>query len=113
MNKGKVELIRYIKEKDNQTFEYLVEQNNGKTSVEQKMKISSIDGLFDPRWVASIELEDFPAQETTTNAANKLADWLERLAGAIRTGDYMNIERPEFKDIDKTYQNPELIENNN
>ena len=105
MNKGKVELISYIKEKDNQTFEYLVEQNNGKTSVEQKMKISSVDGLFDPRWVASIEFDDFPAQETTTNAVNKLADWLERLAGAIRTGEYMNIERPGFNDIDDKLSN--------
>jgi len=101
MNKAKVELVSYIKENNNQTFEYMVEQNNGKTSVEQKMTIYSVDGLFDPKWVASIELDEFPAQETTTNAANKLADWLERLASAIRTGDYLDIKRPEFKEINE------------
>ena len=100
MNKGRVELTKYIKDKDGQAFEYMVEQNNGKTSVEQRMTIFSVDGLFDPRWCAQIETDDFPAQETPTNAANKLADWLERLASAIRAGDYIDIERAEFKDIE-------------
>ena len=99
MNKGKVELIKYNKDKDSQFFEYLVEQNNGNTRVEQSLIISSIDGLFDPKWIAEIKLDDFPPQKSPEEAAKKFADWLERLAGAIRTGKYQSFPRAEFKEV--------------
>lgn len=100
MNKGKVELTSFSKVKDAQYFEYLVEQNNGTTTVEQLLTISSVDGLFDHKWVAQIKLDDFPPQETPGGAANKLAEWLDRLAAAIRAGEYLSLPRVEFKELD-------------
>jgi len=101
MNKGKVELHKYTKGKDAQVFEYMIEQNNGSTSVDQLLTISSVDGLFNPKWVAKLALDDFPPQETPKNAALKMADWLERLAAAIRAGEYQSLPRAEFKDLDE------------
>ncbi len=98
MNKGKVELTRFTKA-DAYAFEYSVEQNNGKTSVEQTLTIRSSDGLFEPQWIAEITLNDFPPQQTPSDAADKLADWMERLAAAIRSGEYMPLQRAEFKDL--------------
>jgi len=100
MNKGKVELKEFTNSKDSQAFWYSVEHNNGATSVEQSLKISSIDGVFNPTWVASLALDDFPPQDTPLEAAHKMADWLERLASAIRVGDYLTVQRAEFKDIE-------------
>lgn len=99
MNEGKVELKEFSKGKDIQTFLYSIEHNNGETSVEQSLKISSVDGLFNPTWVANLALDDFPPQDTPLEAAHKMADWLERLAAAIRIGDYLTVQRSEFKDI--------------
>jgi len=101
MNKGKVELVRYQKNKDGQFFEYAVEQNNGTTSVEQDLTIKAVDGLRGCKWVASIAMDDFPPQESAHDAAHKLADWLERLASAIRIGEYAKINKAGFKDLDE------------
>lgn len=99
MNKGKVELTSFKKTNDAFVFEYSVEQNNGKTSVEQSLTIRSSDGLFQPDWIAEITLDDFPPQKAPHEAAIKLADWMERLAAAIRSGDYMPLQHAEFKDL--------------
>ena len=101
MNKGKVEIVKFSKSKDTQVFEYAVEHNNGSTSVEQVLTISSVDGLRDQTWKAEIKLDDFPPQKTPAEAANKLADWLERLAAAMRKGEYIDLQRAEFKDLDE------------
>ncbi len=99
MNKGKIELNSFSNENGVQTYEYSVEQNDGSTSVEQLLTISNVKGLFKPSWVAKIQLDDFPQMESPNDAANKLADWLERLSSAIRVGDYQSIPVAEFKDI--------------
>lgn len=101
MNKGKVELVRFESTKDNAFYEYTVEHNNGSTSVKQVLTINSVDGLFRSKWEAVIELDDFPPQETPEAAAHKLADWLERLASAIRIGEYSNTTKANFKDLDE------------
>lgn len=104
MNKGKVELSAYRKTKDASVFDYLVEHNNGSTSVDQLLTISSIDGLFDPKWVAKLALDEFPPQETPQKAAIKMAEWLERLAAAMRSGEYQSLPRAEFKELDERVQ---------
>ena len=101
MNKGKVELTKYTKGKDAQVFEYSIEHNNGSTSVEQLLTISSVDGLIHSDWVAEIVFDDFPPQKTPEDAALKMADWLERLAAAMRAGEYQSLPRAEFKDLDE------------
>ena len=68
--------------------EFSVEHNNGSTSVEQKMTIDGHTRFMHPEYTATIELDDFPTQKTPQAAADKLADWLERLAAAIRIGDF-------------------------
>lgn len=100
MNKGKVELKQYSNDENKVKFEYLVEQNNGNTSVDQIMTIRSEDGLFNHKWTADLNFNDFPPQETPQEAANKLADWMERLAASIRSGNYLNPVNSEFKDLD-------------
>jgi hypothetical protein len=101
MNRGKIELNKFVRSDttDPHIFEYSVEHNNGKTSVEQTLTIRSTAGLYQPAWIASVALDDFPPQHTPAEAAEKLADWLERLAGAIRTGDYQPFTTGSFKDI--------------
>jgi hypothetical protein len=101
MNKGKIELNKFERGTgtDRHVFEYLAEHNNGKTSVEQTLTITSADGLFEPTWIATVALDDFPPQKTPEDAANKLADWLERLASAIKTGEYQPFVNIQFKDI--------------
>jgi len=101
MNKGKVELKTFNNDSDTKTFQYLVEHNNGKTTVEQLLTISSESNLFNDKWNATIKLDDFPCQETPQLAAEKLADWLERLSQAIRSGEYHYFKQEEFKDIKK------------
>ena len=98
MNRGKVELTSFTKANGAYTFEYLVEQDNGVTTVHQVLTIRGIDGLSN--WIADIKLEGFQPQKTPADAAIKMADWLSRLAAAIRIGDYMELQRAEFKDLD-------------
>lgn len=98
-HKGKVELKCFSKQADTCEFVYSVEHNNGNTSVEQEMTIKSQDGLFEPVWSASIEMSDFPTQDTPEKAAHKLAEWMERLAAAIRVGEIQPFARAEFKEI--------------
>lgn len=100
MNKGKVELVKFDKSDDYSEFIYSIEQNNGKTSVEQKLTISSVNGLFKPKWTAHLELKDFPPQDTPESASLKMADWLERLAATMRKGSYLDLPHTEFRDLD-------------
>jgi hypothetical protein len=96
---GKVELVEFKKDNNgDMAFVYSVEHNNGDTSVEQKMTISSVEQLIKPEWVATIELNDMRSQHLPKDAALKLADWLERLAKAIRVGEYQDYPVAEFKD---------------
>ena len=105
MSRVKVELARFERGKGHESghiFEYSVEHDDGKTSVEQMLTIRSADGLFEPNWVASIALDDFPPQSSPQAAAEKLADWLERLSAAVRTGEYQTFSDSKFIDVDNT-----------
>lgn len=108
MNKGRALLTNYtFNPKEGTVYaEFDIEQNNGKTSVEQKMilECENIDALstqFNGQmWKAEILLDDFPPQKTPQAAAEKLADWLERLADGIRAGEYsLPTHSIEFKDM--------------
>lgn len=106
VNKGKVELVNFARSEESCEFRYSVEQNNGSTSVEQALRIVSSDGLFAPTWIADLTFSDFPPQQTPGAAAIKLADWMDRLASAIRSGEYLELPPSEFKDL-----TPEVREN--
>ena len=102
INKGKVELVGYNKSGNTDILQYVVEHNNGSTSLEQKMHIEGV-GCPIPvgaRYTARIDLSDFPPQDTPEAAAYKMAEWLERLASAIRIGDYAGVPIAAFKDLD-------------
>ena len=88
MDKVKVELINYKKDGTQMVYDYSVEHNNGQTSLEQTLSIKSVPGLFVDSWVASVEMGDFPSQNSPLEAALKLTDWLERLSIAIKNGTY-------------------------
>jgi len=100
-NKGKVSLEKFVRGQNGSphVFEYSVEHNNGSTSVEQTLTISASADTFRQGWAATIALDDFPLQDSPHKAADKLADWLERLAAAIRCGEYLDLKKSEFKDI--------------
>lgn len=103
MEKGKVELLSYshtVKGEDD-TFEYSVHHTDGETTLEQKVTISATDGLLGPAWNASIELGEFPPQQTPYDAAMKLADWLDRMSKAIRVGKYQPYTLASYQDIKK------------
>jgi hypothetical protein len=101
MQNVKVELTSFKRGKNQEqhSFIYSVKHNNGKTTVEQPLTISSVDKLINPKWVASISIDDFPPQDSPQEAAMKLATWLERLAISIKNGKYQPFENVEFKKI--------------
>lgn len=104
-SKGKVELIQFKKTEDEASYKYNVEHNNGSTSVDQIMTISSTDLGMIYGWKASIAMDEFPNMGSPELAAEKLADWMLRLSQAIRSGDYVNYQRSEFKDLIKEANN--------
>jgi hypothetical protein len=103
-HKVKVQLQKFEFGKDDSSphvFKYLLEHHNGKTSVEQVLTISSMSRLFDIKWTASIALDDFIPQSSPEAAALKMADWLERLALAIRAGEYLELPIDTYKSVVK------------
>ena len=80
----------------NECAEFQVMHSNGVTTLEQKLYIEKQFG----KWTASIAFDDFPEQESGEDAALKLAEWMDRLAKAIRVGD-LTIPNPQtrFTDI--------------
>lgn len=68
---------------------FVIGHNNGTTTVEQELLLIN-DGSG---WMAQMIMDDFPRQKTITAAAWKLADWMERLAIAIKdnTFDQINL----------------------
>lgn len=103
MNKGLSLLTYYSLNPEDSVVvaEYTIEQNNGQTSVEQKMTLEGQVGFIIENWTATIALDDFPPQKTPKAAAHKLADWLERLAAGIRAGEYtLPSHSIEYKDMD-------------
>lgn len=60
---------------------YLVGSNNGKSTLTQPLTLHWDNN----GWTASMPMHDFPPQKTVTAAAWKLADWMERMAKAIKS----------------------------
>ena len=101
INKAKVTLMSFVHATETGSrheFSYSVEHNNGTTSLEQTLVIQGLDHLFSPRWVASIKFDEFPPQQSPELAALKLAEWMERLAAAIRSGKFAEYIDSNFLD---------------
>ena len=59
--------------------------NNGTTTLEQTMEVER-NGYGE--WIAKMKMDDFPPQKNASGAVLNLADWMERMSKAIRTGIY-------------------------
>lgn len=79
MNKHNVELKTMHCAGDVKLLEFSVAHNNGRTTVEQKLKVENLNGT----WTAKMEFDDFPHQDTAKDAAHKLGDWMVRLGQSI------------------------------
>ena len=101
MNRVKVDLISYKKEGSQMVYDYNVEHDNEQTSLEKTLSIKSVPGLFVNSWVASVEMGDFPSQNSPLEAALKLADWLERLSIAIKNGTYATPPKEKYIEPEK------------
>lgn len=66
---------------------FIIGHCNGATTVEQELVLES--GGFG--WLAQMSMNDFPRQKSVTAAAWKLADWMERMAAAIREHEFDQI----------------------
>lgn len=64
------------------------------TTLDQDMTIERVDG----KWVASIALDEFPAQDTAELAADKLGKWLFALSKGVKG---KNIKHLKLGDIFK------------
>lgn len=60
-------------------LEFDVAHSNEKSTVDQKLTVEKLNG----KWVAKIEMDKFPSQDTAKEAAHKLGDWMVRLGQAI------------------------------
>lgn len=85
-SRAKVQLIDYEHTDLLSTFTYNVTYSTTTTTLEQFLTIKK--GVFDENWCATITLDDFPYQKSPQEAAYKLAEWLEQLAKAIKSGSY-------------------------
>lgn len=99
MNRGKVELKKFISEKTVEEYEYLIAHDNGSTTLELELVIQRQKNTGSPNWKSKINLSDIPAQETQRESAIKLAEWLERMAKTIRSGNYIEVSESSFKEI--------------
>lgn len=62
--------------------------NDEKTTLDQDLVLTrNHEG-----WFAAMEMKGFPPQETPAQAAEKLADWFQRMAIAMRSGRYDAID---------------------
>lgn len=84
MSQAKVELLKYTNDKEKVTYVYDLIHSNITTSLQQSLKIEQVIGS--DQWRANITLTDFPEQPSQSEAALKMADWLERLAKTIKAG---------------------------
>lgn len=96
MSRAKVELVEYNRvDDDSQRYEYIVSHDNGSTTVSQRMVLDQ----FSRGWKASMDMDDIPEMQSHRLAALKLADWLQRMAAAIKSGDYQEVDTAEFKEL--------------
>ncbi|MFZ2452624.1 MAG: hypothetical protein WAW36_19115 [Methylovulum miyakonense] len=61
--------------------------SDGVITVEQDLVLKQIDS----KWIAEMPMLDFPPQKTITDAAWKLADWMEKMAAAIKASTFDEI----------------------
>jgi hypothetical protein len=68
---------------------FVIGHDNGRTTLEQELILTN-DGSG---WMAQMVMNDFPREKTITASAWKLADWMERMAIAIKdnTFDQINL----------------------
>jgi len=62
---------------------YEIAHNNDTTTVRQDLLLTK----FGDTWKANMLFDDIDSCDTATEAAHKLADWMERLALALREGN--------------------------
>lgn len=63
---------------------FKVSSNDTRITLEQELILTkSQDG-----WTAKMPMDKFPPQETATDSALKLADWMEKMAAAIKDHDF-------------------------
>ena len=65
-------------------IEFSAIHENGDTTLDQPLILKKEAG----RWTAGIEMLEFPQMDTAQEAADKLADWLRRMADAICSRKY-------------------------
>ena len=53
---------------------------NNQTSLDQDMTVKRVDG----KWIATIEFDSFPNQETPEAAVDKLGQWLSALSKGVK-----------------------------
>ena len=89
-SRGKVTISSYhVDNKSSaETIKYLVKHDNAVTTLEQELTLTNASCPALHLWQASIEMKGFPEEDNPQGAALKLAEWMERLAGAIRCGEY-------------------------
>lgn len=66
---------------------FTVGHDNSKATVDQDLILTNSGA----GWTAQMPILDFPEQKTATEAAHKLAEWMEKLAAAIRAGNFNEI----------------------
>lgn len=81
------ELDQFMSRRGDVKAAFIVQHNNGKTTLEQDLHLSrTYHG-----WKAEIKMDGMPHSKTCTAAAWKTAEWLERLAKAIKSSAYDQI----------------------
>lgn len=100
MARGKVELKKFTGNQSIDQYEYLVSHDNGTTTLEQTLVIQKQKQSGSPSWISEMQMNDFPAQDTQEDSALKLAEWLERMAKVIRSGNYIELSDSNFIEID-------------
>jgi hypothetical protein len=69
------------------TAKFVVGHDNSSATVDQMLILKrDREG-----WTAEMPMDGFPPQKTANDAALKLADWMERMAVAIKHGTYDEI----------------------
>lgn len=96
MSRAKVELVEYNRvDDDSQRYEYIVSHDNGSTTVSQRMILDQSSR----GWTASMYMDDMPELGNPRLAAWKLAECFRRMADAIKSGDYQEVETAKFKEV--------------
>lgn len=89
MNKNNVELKTMHCSGDVKILEFSVFNNNGKTTVQQKLVVEKLG----EKWTAKLENDGIPPQDSAKEAAHKLGDWL------VRLGNSINEEHKQFESV--------------